>query len=789
VNDYDTICCIHPPISQKRGQRSGGRLNSSRCPLTVLTPRNFFVTTSLRPVLLLHVQHSSRSYALKANRGPIPPRPTSRPTGLAPAGAVPSGLASSPRSRPRPREGSATELGLREEPERKPVATEIDAYQESTLNLIRAERRDLAREILESEQELSNRGAKLEQTFRVDGTKLQMLRESGENEIEQLQAEVESKKRDIRSSLPRFVSGTEYEINYSEAEFGGIIQRLCQSIRKELPIVEAGIVEKKKTIHILKAEAEDREHAQNSKQRDALRNAWWTDVEKILGDFADNNKIIFSDKMRDFARVREDIEEWFAGDTLELFTYYFARGIQDRRKELRYSIHTTLLEFLEDGMHITGEAHHARHFRRVYRACSVESAAFSYEVEYALRYAASSKLQLSAEVVSWHAISSNKTFWRRWSSGWELGAAKPNRLTDLCYMIARNADEIHQTMHTFRFGVLSGDCGSEQLQLRRAQAAALKPFRETIKATSQLVSLLGYFRKSMKLEADHGLKKIEKKIAYGKREILPLLDAFTVANWTSNKHRLSTRTVCLKAQAQSEHLLSPVVFKVPPGYPARSQWNYNDYRGPQGESVSVFYGRDVPTLESALMQLQHNGVVAIDVRWAPQRMTTPPDWLGRDVSVVTLATQSQIVVCHLARSTLHQHERNVPPSLKLLLEDPRIIKVGIDIDELEERFKKYLYISLSGTCDVCSLDAAMQSISSGEAQNPRSIDLERLVQKHFKSDLPSLPRSAMFWLHNLPLHELQCKTVCMMSETYTYNPQVSHRELMRACDCSFICPK
>jgi hypothetical protein len=101
-NDYDTICSVHHPISQKRCQRSGRRLSSSRCPLTVLTPGNFFATTSLPPVLLLHVQHSSRSYALKANRGPIPPRPTSRPTGLVPAGAVPSGLGSNPRSRLRP---------------------------------------------------------------------------------------------------------------------------------------------------------------------------------------------------------------------------------------------------------------------------------------------------------------------------------------------------------------------------------------------------------------------------------------------------------------------------------------------------------------------------------------------------------------------------------------------------------------------------------------------------------------------------------------------------------------
>jgi hypothetical protein len=72
-----------------------------------------------------------------------------------------------------------------------------------------------------------------------------MLREPGENEVEQLQAEVESKKRDIRSCLPRFVSGIEHDINYSEVELGGIIQRLCQSIRKELPIVEAGMVENK----------------------------------------------------------------------------------------------------------------------------------------------------------------------------------------------------------------------------------------------------------------------------------------------------------------------------------------------------------------------------------------------------------------------------------------------------------------------------------------------------------------------------------------------------------------
>jgi hypothetical protein len=740
-------------------------------------------------VLLLQVQQFFRSYALKAKRGPIPPRPTTRPTGLAPAGSVPSALASSPLSRPRPRESPATELGLREEPERKPVATEIDTYQESTLNLTRAERSDLAQDILKLEQELSNRRAKLEQQSRADWTKLQMWRKSGENEMEQLQAKFESKKRDIRSRLPRFVSGIKHEINYSEFEFGGITQRLCQSIRKELPIVEAEIVERKKTIHVLKAEQEDREHVRNSKQRDALRNAWWTDVERTFSKSGDNNKTILSEKMATIALLHDDILDWHTKDAPELSTYYFERGIQNRYKELLYTFQTSLLEYAEEGLHMGREGHFARHFRRISRACSVESAAFSHEVEYVLLKIASSKFKFSAEVVSWHANNYNKTFWRRWSTDSEVRVAKPNRLTDLGRIILRNAYEIHGTIDVFYFGVLSSDCASEGLQLRRAQAAALRPFRENINAVNQLLSVLGRVCKSEKWKGDLDLKKIETKIAYEKRQVLLASDEFIPANWTANKHRLSTRTVFLKGQAQSKHLLLPVVFTVPPGYPARSQWNYNDYRGPQGESVSVFYGRDVATLESALMQLQHNGVVAVDVRWAPKKITTLPDWLGRDVSVVTLATQSQIVICHLARSRRHQHEYNIPSSLKLLLEDPRITKVGTDIDELQERFQKYLDISMRGTCDVCSLDAILPSISSGEAQYSLSIELEGLVKKYFKLDLPPLPRSSTFWLHNLSIRALQCKSFHKMSEAYANKLELSLQNPMHACACSFISPK
>jgi len=677
----------------------------------------------------------------------------------------------------------STEPGLRPEPIRKAITAYSGPFQESRLPLFLIERRQTEQSIGELEKAVSR-----EQTQIL--TKWKARQKSLQRRTQQLEARLNSTKQQITLQLPILVSDRDHELVNVDSEFCEVIRRLCEAVGHALATVETAISQKERRKRALIVEKADREHTKTFSQREALRNAWWIDVESTLcaSGSADKANRKLADITGNIARLHDDFDKCYY-DHLALFSrYYMRNGIHDRDKELMYKVHTTLLEVLEGGEHITREAHFARLYIRVGAACSLEPGASSHDVKYATLAQSIGKLQDSGKAVSRHVGSWNQSFWRRWSSDSRLqDSSRPSRLTDLCELINGKTDEIRLTMQEFTYGVLSSDYASEEIRMRRAQAAALIPFQNHTIGLNQLLRHI--------LDVDDiwdwkgnpsPLKKVHGELAYYKKEIMYMVNQFNVAHWKSNKHHLSSRTIFLKPQNQSDSRLSPIDFAVPPGYPKRSHWDYNYYRGPQGKVVQVFYGRDVASMESALMQLQHNGVVSLDVRWAPADPSIVPDWFGRDVSVVTVSSQSQIVVCHLALSRMYRHKLNIPDSLRQLLEDPRVIKVGMDMDELQRRCTNYLGITMVGTCDIGSLDTHVQSILSAGAQYPQSTDLERVVKKYFNLDLTSTLRSKTAWLHGVSMHDLQCKTLQEISKSYTDMSQASLRELTHASACSFI---
>jgi hypothetical protein len=355
--------------------------------------------------------------------------------------------------------------------------------------------------------------------------------------------------------------------------------------------------------------------------------------------------------------------------TNQLSTLNFAREFRDGDRELMSQIRTLLLEILELGKRILLEAQFARLYWRVGRLCNLDSIAIGYELSHAhLQYAAG-ELELSARVLKHHTPSCNTNFWSFRSPGdSKLPAHKrPNRLTDLSKMVHRNACEIKESLQGFRFGVLSNDHAPE-IQLRRAQAAALVPFWTAMDRLNDLLQDVWFSpnRSQLVINFDF-LRQCHSKLKYSKKEVWALFDPFTVVNWWSNKRRLPARVIFLKPPCRPGPPLSAVPLSEPPGFRRHTHWSHNNHICPQQASVPVFYCQSAASAESALTQLPHNGIISIDVRWGPMRDHSPGillDSLGHDVSVVTVLTQSQVVVFHLAlNSNTTNHDANVPDSL------------------------------------------------------------------------------------------------------------------------------
>lgn len=707
---------VRSPICHNSGGSLRRCLNSSGCLLTIPWLRHFS-TIGLPTASMIAVQPSTRWLSTK----PVYP-PMSLPI-LKPINPTPSKVL--PRQQPRYRDIKCSTLGLRPDPIKDPLPTNVDAYKESAVVLHRPEA------IRVRQQKLS------------EGL---LRRVSLQIEAEQLTYQFHQSLTHINSSLPDLIDDNAYELVTLE-------ERLCETVSRFITTSEEEIVKAKNERQLLIAKAQHR-------QLIRWQASWirtWADTESVLVSSAESNRKITSYISSKISRLFDEYLEWYRGLLRELSRYFYERPSQYPSKFLLYRIHTAVLDLCESTQQITDEAHIARHYDLASLHHRVAPDAFRYKLKYTLSDEIVHRLNTCCSELVLHAESYGPLFWRRTSSDGKLRQIFfPTRFLDLCYIMKSNGEHIELCIREFFFGVLSNDC-APAMQLRRAQAAALAPFWTAFREITATMKKISKCTKLLNLRGQaHNLDQYSTLLAVDKRTILESLDLFAAANWWSNKHRLSTRTVFMKRPSQSARM-SPVLFNMLPERSLRPNWTYNDYVGPQGETVAVIYARDVSEMDDALAHLQHNGVVSLDVRWAPPDNSLVRTWFGNDVAVITLSSQSQIVVCHLAkcdRLLLHQ---NIPDSLRQLLESPTTIKVGMNIDKLQERLVRCMGISMAGTCDIGSFDVSVESILSTEARHRPSDDLKSLVSKHFEQHLPSCPHVKSSWLHDFSLFEFQCR--------------------------------
>lgn len=174
--------------------------------------------------------------------------------------------------------------------------------------------------------------------------------------------------------------------------------------------------------------------------------------------------------------------------------------------------------------------------------------------------------------------------------------------------------------------------------------------------------------------------------------------------------------------------------KTAPEGSAESFWSYTMYRGPsdpengqEETKVKVHYCRSSHTAERALQYLVNEKVLGLDLEWAMEanRHSGP----RRNVSLVQLASQSRVVLLHIAmypaKDTL------ATPTLKKILEDSNITKLGVAVKGDCTRLRKFLGIDSMGVFELSHLFNQVKHISSGtpELINKKLVSLANQVQQ------------------------------------------------------------
>lgn len=201
--------------------------------------------------------------------------------------------------------------------------------------------------------------------------------------------------------------------------------------------------------------------------------------------------------------------------------------------------------------------------------------------------------------------------------------------------------------------------------------------------------------------------------------------------------------------------------QAPEGSPD-SYWSYRMYRRPGQDGapdtkVKVHYCTSLHTTERVLQQyFVGEKLLGFDLEWAFDANR----WQGprRNVSVVQLASESRIGLFHLA--LYPKKDPLVAPSLKKIMEDPEITKVGVWIKGDCTRLSQYLGIEARGIFELSHLFRLVKYSSTGQYNliNKKLVSLATQVEECLGLPLFKEPNvRASDWSQNLQRDQIDCK--------------------------------
>lgn len=184
-----------------------------------------------------------------------------------------------------------------------------------------------------------------------------------------------------------------------------------------------------------------------------------------------------------------------------------------------------------------------------------------------------------------------------------------------------------------------------------------------------------------------------------------------------------------------EYRMSDESFQAAKGAPegsAESFWSYAFYRGPNEEDdvkgkVRVHYCRNAHVAERALKYLLEEKLIGLDLEWvADSNKYSGP---RRNVSLVQLASQSRVVLLHLA--LYPAKDELATPTLRQILENREITKLGVWIKGDCTRLRKFLGIDTQSIFELSHLFKQVKYSASGQPEliNKKLVSLANQVRE------------------------------------------------------------
>jgi ribonuclease D len=163
-------------------------------------------------------------------------------------------------------------------------------------------------------------------------------------------------------------------------------------------------------------------------------------------------------------------------------------------------------------------------------------------------------------------------------------------------------------------------------------------------------------------------------------------------------------------------------------------WSHRLYRGPEGKEVEVLYSKTKAQSEVYAKQFLDEAVVGFDMEWPWN------DWkkddLQNKVGLIQIASEDKIALFHIGLHPGKTSEEIIAPTLKRIIEDPKIGKVGVNILSADfSRLSRYFGLEPKGAIESSHLYRLVKFGSS----KPELVSVKLVSLAHQVEEQLSLP--------------------------------------------------
>jgi ribonuclease D len=200
-------------------------------------------------------------------------------------------------------------------------------------------------------------------------------------------------------------------------------------------------------------------------------------------------------------------------------------------------------------------------------------------------------------------------------------------------------------------------------------------------------------------------------------------------------------------------------------------WSYRLYQNPEGErfktrrrtwltlhlrmlgeTVKVLYSNNKAKSEEILQQFLDEPVVGFDMEWPCFPGQNPP--LQKRIGLIQIASEDKIALIHLGLHAGKTTDDIIAPSLRKLIESPKIAKTGVGILGADfARLSRFFGLKPQGAFELSHLDCLVRFAYIPHLLNTKMISLANLVENHLGLPLAKGPVRTSNW--SRPLNDEQ----------------------------------